>query len=417
LPKSIAPAEITALLTPGMTVYVPGLAGESAVLVAALRAAPEACAGVRFIGVWLSGINRVDYAGLHAQARSTAFFITRDMAASFAAGRVDFMPLCYFDTFRFLRDRTSVDLAVLHTTPPDVEGRLSLGVANDFTPAIIAKARTKVAIVNPRMPRTRGASTVPLSDIDYLVDADAPLLADDDALDPTFDAIGRHVASLIDDGDTLEVGIGRVQRVFGALAGKRDLRIHSGAITTPLLRLVEASGIADVDNAITAGVALGSDALYRLVRDDPRVRFAPVGWTHDIATLRAIPRFVAVNSVIEVDLLGQANAETIGGRQIGAVGGLVDFVRGARASPGGRAIVALPATAKGGMVSKIVALFPAGTPLGVARGDMDVVVTEYGVAELREKSIDERAGALIAVAAPQFRDELARAWARLRAQM
>lgn len=400
-----------------MTVYVPGLAGESPVLVAALRAAPEACAGVRFIGVWLPGINRVDYAGLHVETRSTAFFITRDMAASFADGRVDFMPLCYFDTYRFLRDQMSVDLAVLHTTLPDAEGRLSLGVANDFTPAIIAKARTKVALVNPRMPRTRGASTVALSDINYFVDADEPLLADDDALDPTFDDIGRHVASLIADGDTLEVGIGRVQRVFGRLAGKRNIRIHTGAITTPVLRLVEASGIADVENAITAGVALGSDALYRFVRDDPRVRFAPVGWTHDIATLRAIRRFVAINSVIEVDLLGQANAETIGGRQVGAVGGLVDFMRGARASPGGRAIVALPATAKGGMVSKIVPSFAACTPIGIARGDMDVVVTEHGVADLREKTIDERAAALAAVAAPQFRDDLARAWARLRRQM
>lgn len=400
-----------------MTVYVPGLAGESPVLVAALRAAPEACSGVRFIGVWLPGINRVDYAGLHAETRATAFFITRDMAASFAEGRVDFMPLCHFDTFHFLRDETSVDLAVLHTSLPDAAGRLSLGVANDFTPAIIGKARTKVALVNPRMPRTRGASTVPLADIDYLVDADAPLLADDDTPDPTFDTIGRHVASLIADGDTLEVGIGRVQRIFGTLVGKRDLRIHTGAITTPLLRLVEASGIAEVGNAITAGVALGSDALYRFVRDDPRVRFAPVGLTHDIATLRAIRRFVAINSVIEVDLLGQANAETIGGRRVGAVGGLIDVMRGARASPGGRAIVALPATAKCGTVSKIVASFPAGTPLGIARSDMDVVVTEHGVAELRNKSIDQRAAALVAVAAPQFRDELARAWAQARRLM
>ena len=303
-----------------MTVYVPGLAGESAVLVAALLAAPAACAGVRFIGVWLPGINRVDYAGLHPEARATAFFVTRDMAASFAAGRIDFRPLSYFETFRFLRDRASIDLAVLHTAPPNADGLLSLGVANDFTPAIIAKAGTRVAFVNPRMPPTCGAAMVPLSDIDYIIDADAPLLSDDDTFDPTFDAIGRHVAALIGDGDTLEVGVGRVQRVFAALAGKRDLRIHTGAITTPLLRLVDASGVADTEGAITAGVALGTDALYRFVRDDPRVRFAPVGWTHDIATLRAIPRFVAVNSVIEVDLIGQANAEMIGGRQVGAAG-------------------------------------------------------------------------------------------------
>jgi acyl-CoA hydrolase len=413
----IAPADLPNLFRPGITVYVPGLAGESPVLAAALQAAPDACRGVRFVGVWLPGINRIDYAGLHPDARATAFFISRDMAATYAAGRVTFLPLSYFETFRFLRERMPIDLAVLHTSVPDHDGFVSLGVANDFTPAVMAKATTRVAFINHRMPATRGAERIRLADLDYLIEADAPLLSDDDAPDAVFDAIGRHIRDLIRDGDTLEVGIGRVQRVFAALAGKSDLRIHSGAITSPVLRLVEADGIAGSDDAITVGAALGSETLYRFVRDDPRVRFAPVGWTHDIATLRAIPRFVAINSVIELDLLGQANAETIGGRQIGAVGGLSDFMRGARVSPGGRAIVALPATAKGGAVSKIVPSFSAGTPVGATRGDMDVVATEYGVAELREKSIDDRAAALINIAAPQFRDELARAWSALRARM
>ena len=417
MPKPIAAGDVPGLLRPGMTVYAPGLAGETPVLVAALRAAAQACAGVRFIGVWLPGINRVDYAGLHPQARATAFFVTRDMAASFAAGRVDFRPLSYFETFRYLRDRATIDLAILHTALPDAAGELSLGVANDFTPAVLAKARRKVALVNPQMPRTRGAARIPLAEVDWIVDADAPLPAEGDADDPVFDAIGRQVAGLIGDGDTLEVGVGRVQRVFGALAGIRDLRVHSGAITTPLLRLAAASGIAEGADAVTAGVALGSAELYRFVRDDPRVRFAPVGWTHDIATLAAIPRFVAVNSVIEVDLLGQANAEMIGGRQVGASGGLVDFMRGARASEDGRAIVALPATAKGSTVSKIVAALPAHCAVGVARGDMDKVVTEYGVADLRQADVDERAQALIAIAAPAFRDDLARAWAERRKKM
>jgi len=416
-PRPLSPAQLPGLLRPGLRVYAPGLAGQSAVFVAALRAAPEAAAGVHFTGVWLPGINRVDYAGLHPKARADAFFVTRDMAASFAAGRIDFRPLSYFETYRYLRDDAMIDLALLQTAPPDADGKLSLGVANDFTPAILAKARTRVAHINPRMPRTLGAARVPIAEVDFVVEADAPLLADDDAGDAAFDAIGRHVAGLVGDGDTLEVGVGRVQRVFAALAGARGLRLHTGAITTPLLRLIEAGGVSEEDGAITCGVALGAPELYEFVAENPRVRFAPVGETHDIATLRAIPRFVAVNSVIEVDLLGQANAEMIDGRQIGAAGGLVDFMRGARASPGGRAIVALPATAKGGRLSKIVPALPPGSAVGVARGDMDLVVTEHGVADLRTKTVDERAAALIAIAAPEFRDDLARAWAERRGRM
>jgi acyl-CoA hydrolase len=417
LPKLITAADVPGLLGPGMVVYAPGLAGESAVFVAALRGAPEACAGVRFVGVWLPSINRVDYAGLHPEARASAFFIGRDFAASFAAGRIDFRPLSYLAIYAWLRDRATVDLALLHTSAPDADGRLSLGVANDFTPAILGTARIKVAHINPRMPRTIGAVSVPLTAIDYVVEADAPLLGDDDEADAAFDAIGRNVATLVRDGDTLEVGVGRVQRVLAALAGRRGLRLHTGAITTPLLRLVDAGGVAEHSDAITTGVALGGEDLYGFVRENPRMRFAPVGYTHEIATLTAIERFVAINSVIEVDLLGQANAEMIDGRQVGAAGGLVDFMRGARASAGGRANVALPATVKGGRVSRIVSQLSPGTAVSVARGDMDIVVTEHGVADLREKTVDERAAALSAIAAPPFRDGLARAWAERRRHM
>jgi acyl-CoA hydrolase len=416
VPQSISAADLPNLLRPGLCVYAPGLAGESGVFVAALRAAPDACAGVRFVGVWLPGINRVDYASLHPDARASAFFVTRDLTNAFAAGRVDFRPLSYFRIYGWLRDTATIDLALLQTSLPDENGLLSLGVANDFTPAVLRKARIKVAHINPRMPRTFG-TTIPLSEVDFVVEQDAPLLADDDAEDATFDAIGRHIARAISDGDTLEIGVGRVQRVFSALTGARHLKVHSGAITTPFLRLLSASGIAEERAAITAGVALGTSDLYAFVANNPRVRFAPVGYTHDIATLKAIPRFVAINSVIEVDLLGQANAEMIGGRQVGAAGGLVDFMRGARASAQGRAIVALPATAKGGAVSKVVAEFPPGTAVSVARGDMDLVVTEHGIADARDKTVDERAAALIAIAAPAFRESLARAWAERRKRL
>jgi len=417
MPKTLSAPEVPGLLRPGLRVYAPGLAGEAGLMVDALRAQPEASAGVRYVGVWLPGINRVDYAGLHAEARSTAFFVYPDLRESFTAGRLDFLPLSYFSVYAYLRDQAAIDLALLHVSPPGDDGLCSVGVANDFTPAILPKARVKVAHVNPRMPRTRGAATIAFEKLDYVIEGAHPLLSDHPKCDPDFDAIGRHIANVVPDGATLEVGVGRVQSVFAALTGKRGLALHTGAITTPVLNLVEAGAIAGHENAITTGVALGNDGLYEFVADNSAVRFAPVGWTHDIGTLRAIERFVAINSVIEVDLLGQANAEMVGGRQVSSAGGITDFMRGALLSPGGFAVVALPSTARGGTVSRIVPQLADGAAVSVARGDMELVVTEHGIADLREKTIDERAAALIAVAAPQFRDDLSNAWRQRRARL
>jgi acyl-CoA hydrolase len=308
-------------------------------------------------------------------------------------------------------------LAFLHVSPPDGEGRVSLGIANDFTPAILAKAAVKLAHINPEMPRTVGASTLHLDQLDYVVEAPCPLAGAHDTVDPIFRTIGSHLATLIQDGDTLEIGIGRVQSVLAGLHGKRDLSLHTGAITDSLLGLEEAGALVLRNNAITTGVAWGSRALYDFVADQPRVRFAPVGWTHDVRNIAAIERFVAINSVVEVDLLGQANAEMIGGRQISSAGGITDFMRGARLSQGGFSVIALAAAAKGGAVSRIVPALAPETAVSVARGDVDYVVTQHGIADLRHAGIDARAEALIAIAAPQFRQDLQAHWRQRRERM
>jgi acyl-CoA hydrolase len=416
MPRLISAEEAAGLLRPGMTVYIPGLAGESPLFAEALARRPETCAGIRFIGVWLPGFNRTDYAALHPDARATAFFVGPALRSSFAAGLIDYVPISYFAIYNYL-STCAIDVAFLHVSAPDAEDRVSLGVANDFTPAVLAQAKVKVAHVNLQMPHTVGAATLHLDEVDYIVEETCPLRGAEDGIDPVFSRIGHHLAALVEDGDTLEIGIGRVQGVLAGLLGKRGLRFHTGAVTDPLIDLERDGALAGDEGAITTGVAWGSRALYDFVANEPRVRFAPVGWTHDVRNIAAVKRFVAVNSVVEIDLLGQANGEMIGGRQISSAGGLTDFMRGARLSPGGFSVLALTATAKGGAVSRIVPTLSPGTAVSVARGDVDCVITEHGIADLRHAAIDARAEALIAVAAPQFRQELHAQWRRRRSRM
>ncbi len=413
-PPGLDPAGVARLLEPGMRVYMTGTAGESPVFVDAFEAAGAALDSVHFVGVWLPGINATDYAALGPGASSTAFFMTAAQRGSFEAGRTALLPIAYSAAYRFLATGPRFDIAFLHVSPPDADGLVSVGIANDFQPAAIANADRLVAHVNPRMPSAAGAARLPLERFAAVIEADAPLLADDPGADPVWAAIGGHIAGLIDDGATLEIGIGRVQTVWRSLVGKKQLKVHTGAISTPFLDLADAGALAEETDAVIAGIAHGTPALHAFAASDWRVRFAPVGWTHHPATLGAIERFVAINSVIEVDLLGQANAETVDGRQMGGAGGLTDFMRGARLSPGGRSFIALPATARRGKISKIVPALAAGAPVSVARGDVDAVVTEYGIADLGTADLDARAHALIAIAAPHFRAHLTDAWAQRR---
>ena len=222
--------------------------------------------------------------------------------------------------------------------------------------------------------------------------------------------IGQHVAGLIEDGDCIQVGIGKVPAsVLAALHGHRDLGLHGGMVTDEVMDLHAAGAL----GAMVCCTALGSRVYdWTATRDD--LRFAPVSYTHDVRVMAQIDRFVAINSVLAVDLFGQANVEMLRGRQVSGTGGLLDFVRGARLSRGGRSILALPST--GGGASRIVPRLDDTHVVSLPRADADIVVTEHGVAHLRDKSIDERAEALIAIADPAARDALANAWDALRAK-
>lgn len=396
-------------------VWVPGASAEPLLLVEAWRSAPELAAGISFVGVWVPGINRTDWAALHPTARAETVFHSPDWRASEDSGRLSVRPLAYSQAWRRAGE-TPLDAALFHVSPPDREGLCSFGVCADFGPQLAARDGVfKLALLNPAMPRVLDGPSVPLAVFDAVVEAEAPLLiAGGGSPDPTSLAIAERVAALIPDGATVQVGIGKIgAAALAALTGRRDLRIHSGLIGDAALALLDSGAMRDAPGAVTTGVALGTEELYRRCAEDPRLRFAPVPVTHGYETLAAIPRLCAINSAVEVDLLGQADAETVGGRPVSGVGGLGDFLRCASASPGGLPIVALPSTARGGTVSRIVPRLSSGV-VSAGRTEVGLVVTEHGVADLRELDEGGRARALIAVAAPEHREALDRAWPKER---
>ena len=418
--KWIEAADMPGLLAPGMRVYVQTGAGEPMALIEALEAAPGRSAGVTYLYYNVPGVNRADLGALHPDARLECFFSIRDVEASRASGRLRVLPLHFFDAHAYITARGRYDVALIQLSPPDGGGLCSFGITGAFEPGAIARAATVVAEINAAIPRSPGAPTYPLHRLDYAVEADHPLRAlASPPPSAAFAALGRNVASLIDDGDTLELGIGSAPAaILAALTDRKDLGVHTGLISDPVIDLMEAGVVTGARKSIdrgraVTGYAVGSRRLYDALAAGAAVDFRPANYTHGIDVLARIENLRAINTVIEVDLYGQANAEMIGGRFVSGTGGLTDFVRGARLAPGGRSILALLATASKGTISRIVPVLPTGTVTSVLRGDADYVVTEHGVAELRNRTVEERARALIAVAAPEFRESLATAWAAL----
>jgi acyl-CoA hydrolase len=310
---------------------------------------------------------------------------------------------------------TPLDGAVLMVSPPGKTGKVSLGVSPDFGPAILARSDVPVfAMINPQMPAVPHSIEAPLSRFAAQVTDERTLIeVSPQRLAPGFREIARHVAGLVPEGGVLQFGIGNVQQaVLSEISGLKGISIHSGIVSDPVAELLDTDG----NLRITTGVAVGTRRLYDRVAREKRVRFLPVSETHFISKLAAIPRFTAVNSVIEVDLFGQANAEFIGGRQVSGTGGLTDFLRGARACEGGVGITALLSTAQGGTVSRIVPQL-AQVATSVARADMDWVVTEHGAVRLHGLDLDARAQALIGIADSAHRDALANAWDAIRQRM
>jgi acyl-CoA hydrolase len=405
------PTDVLGILRPGMTVFVPGMSGESLAFYDELRADPGRAEGVTFVGVHFPGINRTDYLALHPTVRQRAYFMSAAVRAGFLAGRVDLMPLDYPGIVRDLQQDIRVDVAIAQVSPPDEKGQCSLGASYDFLPSVWHDARVRIAHVNPQLPRTRGSFHVRLEDCQLAFESESGIAGV--ALEMPDAAALKHArlaAELVSDGATLQFGVGRLQAaLLMSLENHRHLRVYSGMISPAILRLLE-TGAIEADAVIECGVALGNPEFYARLDADPRFYFRPVRETHDIRRIAAIPGFHAINSALEVDLFGQVNVDCLNGRLVAGVGGLPAFSAGARLSPGGRSIIVLPATSDSGRISRIVCRSDDHSLAALARHEADYVVTEYGVARLRQLSLQQRAAALIAIAAPQFRDELETAW-------
>lgn len=401
-------------LQPGRRVFVPTLSAESALLHDELHADPERARDVTFCGLQFPGIDRTDYLALHPRARQQAHFMSPAVRAALAQGRVELFALDYRGIVRQLLEAPPVDVAIAQLTLPDAQGYCSAGLASDFMPLVWARARQRVAHLNPRLPRTPGSFRVHVSELDAAIEADLPLLPFADARAGAIEArIGSHVAALVRDGDTLQFGVGSLPAALGsALCSHRRLRFYGGMLPAALQTLWDAGAI-DRDARITAGVVLGTDELHRFVAQLPPLWLTDVRHTHDPAAIAALgggTRFIAINGAVEVDLFGQVNAERTDGSLQAGAGGLPAFAQAAQSAAGGRLLICLPSTARKGTVSRIVPSLGSGALCTVPRYLADAVVTEHGVAELRDLSLPARAQALIAIAAPEHRDALAAAW-------
>lgn len=401
---------LSSLIRPGDTVMWGQSHAEPVTLMRALVAQRHSFKRIRvFLGIGLADVLTPE----HADAIDFLAYCGSGANRKLARANVlDILPAHYSQLPELVRSGAlRIDVVMLQVSPPDEHGRYSLGLAREYLVEALKHARAIVAEVHPDVPWTYGGPFLRAADIDLLVASDTTFPdAAATTPGPVEQAIGQHVASLVEDGATLQTGIGAIpDAVMAALHDKRDLGVHTGSIGDGIAALCEAGVVTNARKTIDAGITvggviIGSARVRRFAHRNPALELRGTEYTHNPHVLRRIERFTAINSAVEVDLTGQVNAEVVGGTYVGAVGGVGDFLRAAQASRGGVPIVALPSTA--GAHSRIVTKLSG--PVTVPRSDACVIVTEYGIADLRGLSLAQRVPKMIAIAHPDHRERLAR---------
>jgi acyl-CoA hydrolase len=410
-------AEAVAAVRSGDRVFVHGGAAVPRALVAALVARAGELRDVELVHLHTLGPAPYVAPELAGSFRHRALFVGANVRAAVQAGRADFVPVFLSDIPALFRSgRLPLDVALLNVSPPDAHGFCSLGTSVDVAKAAAAAARTVVAQLNPAVPRTLGDASVHVGRFHATLAVDeAPPEEAPAAPTATDAAIGAHVAGLVEDGATLQLGIGAIPNaVLAALRGHRDLGVHTEMFSDGVVDLVEAGVITGARKALHAGkvvasFVVGTRRTYAFVHDNPAVALHPCDYTNDTAVIRRHPAMTAINSALQLDLTGQVCADSLGHRVYSGVGGQMDFMRGAALAERGKPVIALPATARGGTLSRIVPVLADGAGVTTTRAHVHYVATEYGVADLHGRSLRERARALIALAAPAFREDLERA--------
>ncbi|HZY03611.1 MAG TPA: acetyl-CoA hydrolase/transferase C-terminal domain-containing protein [Anaeromyxobacteraceae bacterium] len=411
--RTVSAQEAVAVIKPGDRVFVHSVAAAPRLLLEAMTARAAELRVVEVVSLHTEGPAPYAAPEVAPSFRVNSLFVGSNVRRAVHEGRADYLPAFLSEVPKMFRAGIlPLDVALVQVSPPDRHGFCSLGVSVDVSRAAVQMAKTVIAQVNPRMPRTHGDGLIHEESIDFAVEVDEPLpeLADQAATEIEI-TIGEHCAELVEDGATLQIGIGAIpDSTLAALSGHHRLGIHTEMLSDGVVDLVE-KGVVTGEmkrvhpGKIVAGFALGTRRLYDFLDDNPQVAMLDMAYVNDVEVIRRNPKVTAVNGALEVDLTGQVCADSIGDQLYSGVGGQMDFIRAASLSEGGKPIIALPSVSHQGE-SRIVSYLKQGAGVVTTRAHVHFVVTEHGIADLYGKNLRQRAAALIAIADPRHRDAL-----------
>ena len=412
-PNIVTVAEAVSHVRSGQRVFFQGAAMTPNILIDALCERYRELKNVEIFQIHTEGRALYTKAPYNESFWINSCFVSGDVREAVNSGNGDYIPIFLSEMhLLFRKNIVPIDVAFIQVSPPDKHGYCSLGVSVDITLPAIQTAKKVIAQINPRVPRTHGDGIIHISKINAAIEMDEPIYAISPKAPTEVERqIGLHVAGLIEDGATLQMGIGGIPNVVLAnLIHHKRLGIHTELLTDGVLPLIERGVITGEEKEIKTGklvtcFALGSQKLYDFVDDNPLVHFKEAGYTNDSAIIRQNPKVTAINSAIEIDLSGQVCADTIGKYQYSGVGGQMDFIRGASLSEGGKAIFAMPSTTNKGF-SKIVPYLKEGAGVTTTRAHVHYIATEYGIVNLYGQNLKQRAKALISIAHPDHREQL-----------